>query len=231
MLLAENSHKEHKLAFRWPISRGAKLTVWIIPSCLVASIRRRGCGAEDKLGLSFVASLIIPSKPFRQICPVGPIYSEIYYRPIWTREEGKRRRSCQFGEINRLVFRDDRDDVSDSIWSWSCLQESDFCLLDENKRNLKRCLETISNRLQQCEELLNKAVAPDPRANTNSWLLLFLRGRQQQQQVSLSPSVKRLPALHIKVCAAQQDAFWQKKVHRAQTHRGPAGIRFPSPVA
>lgn len=225
MLLAENSHKEHKLAFRWPISRGAKLTVWIIPSCLVASIRRIGCGAEDKLGLSFVASLIIPSKPFRQICPVGPIYSEIYYRPIWTREGGKRRR--QFGEINRLVFRDDRDDVSDSIWSWSCLQESDFCLLDENKRNLKRCLETISNRLQQCEELLNKAVAPDPRANTNSWLLLFLRGRQQQQ-VSLSPSVKRLPALHIKVCAAQQDAFWQKKKSTPSSNpQGSGGDSVP----
>lgn len=220
MLLAENSHKEHKLAFRWPISRGTKLTVWIIPSCLVASIRRRGCGAEDKLGLSFVASLIIPSKPFRQICPVGPIYSEIYYPPIWTREEGKRRRSCQFGEINRLVFRDDRDDVSDSIWQ--------LLPLGWKQTELETMSWKISNRLQQCEELLNKAVAPDPRANTNSWLLLFLRGRQQQ--VSLSPSVKRLPALHIKVCAAQRDAFWQK-VHRAQTHRGPAGIRFPSPVA
>lgn len=110
-----NSHKEHKLAFRWPISRGAKLTAWIIPSCLVASIRRRGCGAEDKLGLSFVASLIILSKPFRQICPVGPIYSEIYEPPIWTREEGKIRHFCQLGEINCLVFQDDRDDVSESI--------------------------------------------------------------------------------------------------------------------
>lgn len=82
----------------------------------MASITRTGLGTQDKLGHSFVASLIIPSKPFRQICPVCPIYSAISHPLIW-RTGKKRENGREFGGIGCHILEITRlsDNVSESI--------------------------------------------------------------------------------------------------------------------
>lgn len=72
-------------------------------------------GTEDKLGHSFVASHIIPSNLFRQICPVRPIYSVISY-PLICRK-GKKKKMDVTGELGHQVLEIIRhnDHVSDWI--------------------------------------------------------------------------------------------------------------------
>lgn len=66
---------------RWPIFTRNKLTQWIIPSSLLASIIRKGLETEDKLGHSV---LLLPfykikAKTFRQIWHICPIYGFVSY--------------------------------------------------------------------------------------------------------------------------------------------------------
>lgn len=58
----------------------------------------------------------IPSKPFRQICPVCPIYPVISYPLIWRIGE-KRENGCEAGEIGCYVLEIMRhkNNVSDLI--------------------------------------------------------------------------------------------------------------------